>query len=123
MINLESKVVLVRANAEYPENSPYKWHVVIGEIENDENSGIIKVKDGESYFVDEVYGGSEFQTLSCIMPNGLYKHNFMFKGPKMDIVKQGEKESLVAIIGNIVPEEETPKHVKPINPETELDAE
>lgn len=122
MITLEKKVVLVRANVDYPENSPNKWHIVVGEIEKDEESGVAKVVGGESYFVDEVYGGSEFQTLSCIMPNGLYKHNFMFKGPKMDIVKQGEKELLVAMVGNIVPTEE-PTKVVPINPETELDAE
>ena len=136
MINLENKVVLVRVNTDYPENSPKKWHIVIGGIEKNED-GIPQVEDGETYFVDAIVGGAQFETISCLMPNGLFKHNLLFTAPQFDIIKQGEEEVLVAVIGKITQEQITEESTEesteetteiaeestPINPETELDAE
>ena len=42
MITLGNKVVMVRFNTDYPENSPKKWRVLVGEVIFDEE---LKLKD------------------------------------------------------------------------------
>jgi hypothetical protein len=126
MITLEKKVVLVRFNTDYPENSPKRWRVLVGEIET-KHDGEIKYEymaEGEAYAVDHFNAICSASSWSGVVPSGLFTHNLLFNGDHFD-VRQNENGEMVAIVGTIIEEAkvEAPEAVKPVNPETELDAE
>jgi len=120
MITLENKVVLVRYNTDYPENSPKRWRVLVGEITYDEDLKVEKMVDGESYAVDHFNAVCSVSSWSGLVPSGLYKHNMLFKAEHFD-VRETENGEFVAIVGTIV--QEATEETTPVNPETELDAE
>lgn len=128
MIKLENKVVLVRYNTDYPENSPKKWRVLVGEITYDEDLKVEKMVEGEAYAVDHLNAVCAVSSWSGLVPSGLYKHNMLFNAEHFDI-RESENGLSVAIIGTIVKEEgetteeESTEETTPVNPETELDAE
>jgi hypothetical protein len=116
MITLENKVVLVRANGDYPENSPKKWIVLVGEIVLDEELKVEKMVEGEAYAVDFLNAVCSMSSWSGIVPSGAFKHHLLLKGEHFDI-RQGENGEMIAIVGTIKQEP------TPVNPELELDAE
>lgn len=124
MITLENKVVLVRYNTDYPENSPKRWRVLVGEISFDEELKVEKIAEGEAYAVDHINAVCSVSTWSGVVPSGLYKHHMLFKAENFDVRESADGIS-VAIIGTIVQDtkEEVTEEPTPINPETELDAE
>lgn len=124
MITLENKVVLVRYNTDYPENSPKRWRVLVGEIAYDEELKVEKMVEGEAFAVDHFNAICSASSWSGLVPSGLFKHNMLFKGEHFD-VRQSENGEMVAIVGTIVEEAkvETTEEATPVNPETELDAE
>jgi hypothetical protein len=121
MITLGNKVVLVRYNTDYPENSPKKWRVLVGEIVFDEELKLERLAEGEAYFVDYINAICEMTSWSGIVPSGAFKHHLLLKGEHFDI-RQGENGEMIAIVGTIKQEEVT-QEPTPINPELELDAE
>lgn len=134
MITLENKVVLVRYNTDYPENSPKRWRVLVGEIVYDEDLKVEKMVEGEAFAVDHFNAICSASSWSGLVPSGMYAHNLLFNGEHFD-VRQSENGEMVAIVGTIVEEskvetteegtteEETTEEATPVNPETELDAE
>jgi hypothetical protein len=116
MITLGNKVVLVRYNTDYPENSPKKWRVLVGEIVFDEELKLERLAEGEAYFVDYINAICEMTSWSGIVPSGAFKHHLLLKGEHFDI-RQGENGEMIAIVGTIKQEP------TPVNPELELDAE
>lgn len=124
MITLENKVVLVRVNTDYPENSPKKWRVLVGEIAYDEENKIERMVEGDAYLVDHINAVCSASSWSGLVPSGFYLHHFLFKGEHFD-VRQNENEQMIAIVGTIVEEAkvEAIEEIIPVNPETELDAE
>jgi len=124
MITLENKVVLVRFNTDYPENSPKKWRVLVGEVIFDEELKLEKLSEGEAFFVDHINAICSMTSWSGIVPSGAFKHHLLLEGEHFDI-RESEDGQLVAIVGTIVEEAkvEATEAVKPVNPETELDAE
>jgi hypothetical protein len=129
MINLGKKVVLVRSNGDYPENSPKKWIVLVGEIVLDEELKVEKMVEGEAYAVDFLNAVCSMSSWSGVVPSGLYKHHFLLLGEHFD-VRQTEDGYSIAIVGTIKqeevseqPKQETKQEPTPVNPELELDAE
>ena len=130
MINLGKKVVLVRYNTDYPENSPKKWRVLVGEIVLDEELKVEKMVESEAYAVDFLNAVCSMSSWSGLVPSGLYKHHFLLKGEHFDI-RETEDGLSIAIVGTIKQEEvseepmqeEVTQEPTPVNPELELDAE
>jgi hypothetical protein len=126
MITLENKVVLVRFNMDYPENSPKRWRVLVGEIEPayDGEHKYEYMAEGEVFAVDHFNAMCSVSSWSGVVPSGLYNHHMLLKGEHFD-VRQNENGEMIAIVGTIVEEAkvEATEEVKPVNPETELDAE
>jgi hypothetical protein len=126
MITLGNKVVLVRYNTDYPENSPKKWRVLVGEIVFDEELKLERLAEGEAYFVDYINAICEMTSWSGIVPSGAFKHNLLLKGEHFD-VRQAEDGISIAIVGTIEQKEQTQEEETqeptPVNPELELDAE
>lgn len=138
MITLGNKVVMVRFNTDYPENSPKRWRVLVGEVVFDQELKVERLTEGEAYFVDHINAICEMTSWSGIVPSGAYKHHLLLKGEHFDIRESQDGQSL-AIVGTIkeevvvseepidatVPEpvDATMPEPKPVNPETELDAE
>ena len=117
MITLGNKGVMVRFNTDYPENSPKKWRVLVGEILEAEENKLETFIETESYLVDEVHAICEMTTWSGIVATGWLKHHLLLMGEHFD-VRVNDQGQLMAIIGTIKVEERTP-----VNPELELDAE
>ncbi len=126
MINLGKKVVLVRYNTDYPENSPKKWRVLVGEIVLDEELKVEKMVEGEAYAVDFLNAVCSMSSWSGLVPSGFYKHHFLLLGEHFD-VRQTEDGYSIAIVGTIEQKEQTQEEETqeptPVNPELELDAE
>lgn len=124
MITLENKVVLVRYNTDYPENSPKRWRVLVGEITYDEDLKVEKMVEGESFAVDHFNAVCSVSSWSGLVPSGLFKHHMLFKAEHFD-VRETENGEFVAIVGTIVEEAkvEATEETTPVNPETELGAE
>jgi len=121
MITLENKVVLVRYNTDYPENSPKRWRVLVGEISFDEELKIEKMDEGEAYAVDHINAVCSVSTWSGLVPSGLYKHHMLFNAEHFDVLESADGIA-VAIIGTIVQDtkEEVAEEPTPVNPETEV---
>lgn len=128
MITLNENVVLVRLDSDYPENSPKKWRVLVGEITYNEELKAETMEECELYGVDHINAICSVSSWSGLTPSGLFKHHLLLKGEHFD-VRQNENGETIAIVGTIVentdttPKEEATEEVKTINPETELDAE
>jgi hypothetical protein len=125
MITLGNKVVMVRFNTDYPENSPKKWRVLVGEVIFDEELKVERLLEGEAYLVDHVKSICEMTTWSGIVPSGAFKHHLLLMGEHFD-VREDEQGQLMAIVGTIKQEEakeEPTQEPTPVNPELELDAE
>ena len=128
MITLGNKVVMVRFNTDYPENSPKKWRVLVGEVIFDEELKIERLLEGEAYLVDHVKSICEMTTWSGIVPSGAFKHHLLLMGEHFD-VRLDDEGQLMAIVGTIKQEptnepiQEPTQPPTPVNPETELDAE
>jgi hypothetical protein len=125
MITLGNKVVMVRFNTDYPENSPKKWRVLVGEVIFDEELKVERLLEGEAYLVDHVKSICEMTTWSGIVPSGAFKHHLLLMGEHFD-VREDEQGQLMAIVGTIKQEEakeELTQEPTPVNPELELDAE
>jgi hypothetical protein len=128
MITLNENVVLVRLDSDYPENSPKKWRVLVGEITYNEELKAETMAEAEVYGVDHVNAICSVVSWSGLTPSGLFKHHLLLKGEHFD-VRENENGESMAIVGTIVenttetPTEEETDKAKTINPETELDAE
>jgi hypothetical protein len=130
MINLENKVVLVRANGDYPENSPKKWIVLVGEIVLDEELKVEKMVEGEAYAVDFLNAVCSMSTWSGIVPSGAFKHNLLLMAEHFYVAEDEQGQS-IAIVGTLKQEEVSEEPMQegvtqeptPVNPELELDAE
>lgn len=124
MITLGNKVVMVRFNTDYPENSPKKWRVLVGEVIFDEELKVERLHEGEAFFVDHISAICSMKSWSGIVPSGAYKHHLLLQGEHFDI-RECEDGQLVAIVGTIVQEEQpnVEQDPTPVNPETEIDAE
>lgn len=128
MITLNENVVLVRLDSDYPENSPKKWRVLVGEITYNEELKAETMEECELYGVDHINAICSVSSWSGLTPSGLFKHHLLLKGEHFD-VRQNENGETIAIVGTIVentdttPKEEETDKAKTINPETELDAE
>ena len=133
MIILEDKVVLVRHNTDFPENSNKRWRVLVGKIVKDEELNVEKIEEGEEYGVDHINAICSAGSWSGITPNGYLHHFIIFSGEHFDI-REVEENVHVAIVGTIndaqeevvegeVEGEVEEVEVKTINPELELDAE
>ena len=129
MITLGKKAVMVRFNTDYPENSPKRWRVLVGEVIFDEELKVERLTEGEAYFVDHINAICEMTSWSGIVPSGAYKHHLLLKGEHFDIRESQDGQS-VAIVGTIkeevvseLPMDEPTQEPTPVNPETELDAE
>jgi hypothetical protein len=101
MINLkDNKIVLVRSNENYPENSDKKYIFIIGqlaEVEEDEN--LQAIVNAEVFLVDAINSdGAIALTWSGLSANGLYKHHFLFVGKSFDVVQN--ENAIVGIISN-----------------------
>jgi hypothetical protein len=107
---------MVRFNTDYPENSPKKWRVLVGEVIFDEELKFERLLEGEAYLVDHVKSICEMTTWSGIVPSGAFKHHLLLMGEHFD-VREDEQGQLMAIVGTIKQEP------TPVNPELELDAE
>jgi hypothetical protein len=108
MINLkDNKVVLVRSNENYPENSDKKYIFTIGEIaEVEEDENLQAIVNAEVFLVDAINSdGAIVLTWSGISPNGLYKHHFLFVGKSFDVVQN--ENAIVGIISNQEVEEKS----------------
>jgi hypothetical protein len=116
MITLGNKVVMVRFNTDYPENSPKKWRVMVGELLESQETKWEKFVETESYLVDEVHGICQMTSWSGIVQTGWLKHHLLLMGEHFD-VREDEQGQLMAIVGTIKQEP------TPVNPELELDAE
>jgi len=116
MITLGNKVVMVRFNTDYPENSPQKWRVLVGEIYESEETKWEKFVDTELYLVDKVHAICEMTTWSGVVKNGWVKHHLLLMGEHFDI-RVDDEGQLMAIVGTIKQEP------TPVNHELELDAE
>jgi hypothetical protein len=119
MTILENKVVLVRFNTEYPENSDKRWRLLVGEIESDHELKKDKLQNAEYFLVDHIVGMCAINSWSGIVMTGGFKHHLLLRGEHLDI-RQSEDGSLVAYVGTFVKDTE---EKKPVNPELELDAE
>jgi len=112
MINLnDNKVVLVRNNENYPENSDKKYIFTIGQIsQHEENENLQAVVNAEVYLVDAINSdGAVVLTWSGLSANGLYKHHFLFVGKSFDVVENDN--AVIGIISN-QEVEETPETEK-----------
>jgi hypothetical protein len=116
MITLGNKVVMVRFNTDYPENSPKKWRVLVGEIFQEEETKLESFVETEGYLVDHVKSICEMTTWSGVVQNGWLKHHLLLMGEHFDI-RVDDQGQLMAIVGTIKQEP------TPVNPELELDAE
>ena len=116
MITLGNKVVMVRFNTDYPENSPKKWRVLVGDVIFDEELKLEKLSEGEAFFVDQINAICTMTSWSGIVPSGALKHHLLLQGEHFDI-REDEQGQLMAIVGTIKQEP------TPVNPELELDAE
>jgi hypothetical protein len=116
MITLGNKVVMVRFNTDYPENSSKKWRVLVGEVIFDEELKVEKLSEGEAFFVDHINAICSMTSWSGVVPSGAFKHHLLLQGEHFD-VREDEQGQLMAIVGTIKQEP------TPVNPETELDAE
>ena len=121
MITLGNKVVMVRFNTDYPENSPKKWRVLVGEVIFDEELKLEKLSEGEAFFVDHINAICSMTSWSGVVPSGAFKHHLLLEGEHFD-VRESEDGQLVAIVGTIK-QEEAKEEPTPVNPELELDAE
>ena len=131
MINLGKKVVLVRYNTDYPENSPKKWRVLVGEIVFDEELKLEKMVEGEGYLVDHVNAIDNCRIISWsgIVPSGAFKHNLLLMAEHFYVAEDEQGQS-IAFVGKYPqewvseePMQETKQEPTPVNPELELDAE
>lgn len=111
MNKLEDKVVLVRYNDNYPENSPHKYIFTIGKIEkHQENENLEVVVDGESFLCDTLsVAGGACTTWSGIAPNGLYKHHFLFLNECWDVLSNGEQ--LIGVVSPFIENTENNEEV------------
>ena len=121
MITLENKVVLVRFNTDYPENSSKRWRVLVGEIFQAEETKLETFNETEGYLVDHVKSICEMTTWSGVVKNGWLKHHLLLMGEHFDI-RVDDQGQLMAIVGTIK-QEEAKEEPTPVNPELELDAE
>ena len=112
---------MVRFNTDYPENSPKKWRVLVGEVIFDEELKIERLLEGEAFFVDHINAICSMTSWSGIVPSGAFKHHLLLEGEHFDI-RESEDGQLVAIVGTIK-QEEAKEEPTPVNPELELDAE
>ena len=128
MITLDKKSVLVQLNPDYPENSPKKWRVIVGLCEFDEETRLEKLTDGEIHLVDQVVGLCYVSTWSGKLLNGKIAHMTIFNGEHF-VVRKADNGYTIAYVGKVIEEKpettttENVNDVKPVNPETELDAE
>ena len=108
MINLnDNKVVLVRNNENYPENSDKKYIFIIGQLAQvEENENLQGIANAEVFLVDAINSdGAIALTWSGLSANGLYKHHFLFVGKSFDVIQN--ENAIVGIISNQEVEEKS----------------